>query len=213
MAQAYKVDFTTRTITITAEFEKAMSNPEAAEYKIIRQLCADFPGMRIVKRTHRTPTHYTSKNGEKSACNPYKNLTYEKMERFMDALPNGAEYRKQYDFLKSPAAAIQTNGYSTVREWFIAQFPLYRKNPLFYLTETPKIISGVDFAKQQTDAAKNLRYFHIGMLCYVFSEYLLWTAGCFWPNISPASPTSLCDMLLTVAILGLLPATRRAVRP
>lgn len=76
MAQAYKVDFTTRTITITAEFEKAMSNPEAAEYKIIRQLCADFPGMRIVKRTHRTPTHYTSKNGEKSACNPYKNLTY-----------------------------------------------------------------------------------------------------------------------------------------
>lgn len=129
MAQAYKVDFTTRTITITAEFEKAMSNPEAAEYKIIRQLCADFPGMRIVKRTHRTPTHYTSKNGEKSACNPYKNLTYEKMERFMDALPNGAEYRKQYDFLKSPAAAIQTNGYSTVREWFIAQFPLYRKIP------------------------------------------------------------------------------------
>ena len=122
MAQAYKVDFTTRTITITAEFEKAMSNPEAAEYKIIRQLCADFPGMRIVKRTHRTPTHYTSKNGEKSACNPYKNLTYERMERFMDALPNGAEYRKQYDFLKSPAAAIQTNGYSTVREWFIAQF-------------------------------------------------------------------------------------------
>lgn len=96
MAQAYKVDFTTRTITITAEFEKAMSNPEAAEYKIIRQLCADFPGMRIVKRTHRTPTHYTSKNGEKSACNPYKNLTYEKMERFMDALPNGTEYRKQY---------------------------------------------------------------------------------------------------------------------
>lgn len=41
MAQAYKVDFTTRTIIITAEFEKAMSNPEAAEYKIIRQLCAD----------------------------------------------------------------------------------------------------------------------------------------------------------------------------
>ena len=30
MAQAYKVDFTTRTITITAEFERAMSNPEAS---------------------------------------------------------------------------------------------------------------------------------------------------------------------------------------
>ena len=72
----------------------------------------------------------------------------------MDALPYGAEYRKQYDFLKNQAAAIQTNGYSTVREWFITQFPLYRKNPLFYLTETPKIISGIDFAKQQTEAAE-----------------------------------------------------------
>lgn len=143
MAQAYKVDFTTRTVTITAEFEKAMSNPEAAEYKIIRQLCVDFPGMRIVKRTHRTPTHYTSKNGEKSACNPYKNLTYEKMERFMDALPNGAEYRKQYDFLKSPAAAIQTNGYSTVREWFIAQFPLYRCSGARSLANRARSVSNI----------------------------------------------------------------------
>lgn len=74
-------------------------------------------------------------------------------------------------------------------------------------------LRGLSYAKQQTDTAKNLRYFHIGMLCYVFSEYLLWTAGCFWPNISPASPTFWCDMLLTLAILGLLPATRRAVRP
>ena len=149
MAQAYKVDFTTRTVTITAEFEKAMSNPEAAEYKIIRQLCVDFPGMRIVKRTHRTPTHYTSKNGEKSACNPYKNLTYEKMERFMDALPNGAEYRKQYDFLKAYASGIQTNGYSIVRNWFVAQFPLYRKEPLFYLTGEHMVLSASDFLKKQ----------------------------------------------------------------
>ncbi|MEI3131513.1 MAG: hypothetical protein V8S92_04450 [Oscillospiraceae bacterium] len=46
------------------------------------------------------------------------------------------------------------NKSSTVREWFIAQFTLCRKNPLFYLTETPKIISKNDFAKQQTEAAE-----------------------------------------------------------
>ena len=154
MNKGYIVDFVRKTITITAEFEKAMRSPDDDAYKTIQQLCADFPGMRIVKRTHRTLTHYTSKSGEKSACNPYKNLTYEKMERFMDALPNGAEYRKQYDFLKAYASGIQTNAYSTMREWFIAQFPLYRKNPLFYLTETPKIISGIDFAKQQAEAAE-----------------------------------------------------------
>ena len=150
----YTVDFASQTITITSAFAQEMTTPGSEAYETVRQLHQDFPELRIVKRTHRTPTHYTSKSGEKSACNPYKNLTYEKMERFMDALPNGAEYRKQYDFLKSPAAAIQTNGYSTVREWFIAQFPLYRKNPLFYLTETPKIISGIDFAKQQAEAAE-----------------------------------------------------------
>ena len=154
MRKDYKIDFASQTITITAAFEQAMSNPKSDAYKTIRKLCADFPNMRIVRRTHRTPTRYTNKQGDVAACNPYKNLTYERMERFMDALPNGAEYRKQYDFLKSPAAAIQTNGYSTVREWFIAQFPLYRKNPLFYLTETPKIISGIDFAKQQAETAE-----------------------------------------------------------
>ena len=150
----YTVDFASQTITITSAFAQEMTTPGSEAYETVRQLHQDFPELRIVKRTHRTPNRYTSKQGDVSACNPYKNLTYEKMERFMDALPNGAEYRKQYDFLKSPAAAIQTNGYSTVREWFIAQFPLYRKNPLFYLTETPKIISGIDFAKQQTEAAE-----------------------------------------------------------
>ena len=72
-------------------------------------------------------------------------------------------------------------------------------------------IRGLVYAKTQTDTARNMRYFHIGVLCFAFAEYLLWTVGCFWPETSPASPTFWCDMLLTLAILGLLPATRRAV--
>ena len=72
-------------------------------------------------------------------------------------------------------------------------------------------IRGLVYAKTQTGAARNMRYFHIGVLCFAFSEYLLWTVGCFWPNTSPDSPAFWCDMLLTFAILGLLPATRKAV--
>lgn len=72
-------------------------------------------------------------------------------------------------------------------------------------------IRGFSYAKTQTDTARNMRYFHIGVLCFAFAEYLLWTVGCFWPETSPASPTFWCDMLLTLAILGLLPATRKAV--
>ena len=72
-------------------------------------------------------------------------------------------------------------------------------------------IRGIAYAKTQTGAARRMRSFHIGVLCFVLSEYLLWTVGCFWPDASPASPVFWCDMLLTLAILGLLPATRKAV--
>ena len=72
-------------------------------------------------------------------------------------------------------------------------------------------IRGLVYAKGQTDTARNMRYFHIGVLCFAFAEYLLWTAGCFWPDTSPASPTFWCDILLTLVIPGLLPATRKAV--
>ena len=72
-------------------------------------------------------------------------------------------------------------------------------------------IRGLVYANAQTGAARNMRWFHIGVLCFAASEYLLWTAGCFWRNDSLASPAFWCDLLLTFAILGLLPATRRAV--
>ena len=149
MNKGYIVDFVRKTITITAEFEKAMRSPDDDAYKTIQQLCADFPGMRIVRRTHRTPARYTSKQGDVSACNPYKNLTYEKMEQFISARPNSTEYRRQYDFLKTYASGIQTNGYSIVRNWFVAQFPLYRKEPLFYLTGEHMVLSASDFLKKQ----------------------------------------------------------------
>ena len=72
-------------------------------------------------------------------------------------------------------------------------------------------IRGLVYANGQTGAAWNMRYFHTGVLCFAFAEYLLWTVGCFWPDTSLASPTFWCDMLLTLAILGLLPAMRKAV--
>ena len=72
-------------------------------------------------------------------------------------------------------------------------------------------IRGLACAKRQTGAARNMRWFHIGVLCFAGSEYLLWTVGCFWQNDSLASPAFWCDMLLTLAILGLLPALRKAV--
>ena len=73
-------------------------------------------------------------------------------------------------------------------------------------------IRGLAYARRQTGAARDMRHFHTAVLCFAASEYLLWTAGCFWQNDSLASPAFWCDILLTLAILGLLPATRKAVR-
>ena len=41
-------------------------------------------------------------------------------------------------------------------------------------------IRGLAYAKTQTGTARNMRWFHIGVLCFVYAEYLLWTAGCFY---------------------------------
>ena len=73
-------------------------------------------------------------------------------------------------------------------------------------------LRGLAYANGQTGAARNMRCFHIGVLGFAGAEYLLWTVGCFWPDASPASPVFWSDLLLTLAILGLLPAVRRAVR-
>ncbi len=49
-------------------------------------------------------------------------------------------------------------------------------------------IRGLVYANGQTGAARNMRYFHIGVLCFAFAEYLLWTVGCFWPDTSLDKP-------------------------
>ena len=152
----YKVDFVANTITITAAFAKAMNDPTSAEYKIIAQIRKDFPEMEIIRKTHKTPSKYQTKTGEKFNCNQFKNLTYDRMEKFIKALPKNEGYLREYTFVKDFASAIQTNGYTLVRKWFVAQFPEFRKNPLFYLSHSPELVSGATFLEEETSAPTQL---------------------------------------------------------
>lgn len=61
-------------------------------------------------------------------------------------------------------------------------------------------------------SARQLRYFHIGVLCYVAAEYILWTSGCFRQGDSASFLYYGFDVLLTGCIFALLPATGRAVQ-
>lgn len=148
---AYKLDFVSNVITITADFAKAMNNPDSEEYKTIAKIRRDFPEMEIVRKTHKTPSKYRTKDGKIFNCNQFKNLTYENMETFMMGLPNGEEYMNEYLFLRNHASDIQTNGYTLIRRWFVKQFPDYQKNPLTYIHTQPEVVSA---AEAMADTAK-----------------------------------------------------------
>lgn len=134
--EKYKMDFTTMTLTVTKAFEEKAQKPFTAENKVLVKFQKDFPSLTIVHKTHRTPSKYHAKNGDTYNCNQFKNLTYKNMEVFMDSLPEGEskkEVKKAYDYLRNEAGKLQTNTYKVVRDWFVKQFPEYRKDPLFYL--------------------------------------------------------------------------------
>ena len=152
--EKFKFDVVSQTLTITAKFNEQMANPESAEYKLVMQFRADFPNLTIARKTHKTPSHYTTKSGEKFNCNQFKNLTYDRMEKFISALPQNEEYMREYTFVKEFGSLVQTNAYTLVRKWFVAQFPEFRKNPLFYLNNTPQIVKASTFMAENTkDAA------------------------------------------------------------
>lgn len=131
--QSYKIDFMSKTLIMTAAFEKALNDISSEEYKLYIQLQHDITGLKLSRRTHKTPSKYHTASGEVFRCNQYKHLTYKNMECFIKALPQSAELMKAYTYIKDCAALPQTSRYTAVRRWFMAQFPDIRKDPLAYL--------------------------------------------------------------------------------
>ena len=155
--EKFAFDVISQTLTITAQFAKMMNDPESDEYKLVMRFRQDFPNLTITKKTHKSATHCTTKSGEKFNCNQFKNLTYDRMEKFISALPKSESYLREYSFVKDFASAIQTNGYTLVRKWFVAQFPEFRKNPLFYLSHSPELVSGFQFLGEETAGTETVQ--------------------------------------------------------
>ena len=138
--RAYTLDVVNNILTITADFADALNDPTSAESKLIRQFKHDYPKLIIKRKTHDRPTCYRNSDGTKTTRNKHNNLTYERMERFMNALPDGAEYLTAYWELREKANDMCASPYAAVSAWFMKQFPQFRSNPLFYLDNNPKII-------------------------------------------------------------------------
>lgn len=154
----YKFDIVSKTLAVTAAFEKAMNDPASEEYRFYVQLQRDIPGLKVSRRTHKSPTGYRTKSREKFSCNQFKNLTYDNMERFIKTLPKRDELMEVYDYIRYGAGLVQTSCYKAVRLWFVAQFPDFRKNPLSYFNQDFEIITDIEpiikAAKEELDRLK-----------------------------------------------------------
>ena len=63
---------------------------------------------------------------------------------------------KSYNFLRYYGGLPQTSRYTAVRKWFVAQFPEFRKNPLFYLYNEVKVVNIVPFIQEAQERAEEL---------------------------------------------------------
>ena len=112
----YRMDFTSMTLTMTAEFADRAYDPTTEEYGILTRLQRDFPHLRIARKTHSSP----------KTANPAKGLSYERMEKYIRLHENADELLDLYQKVKSTG-----RGYFYVKDWFIKQFPNYKDIPHF----------------------------------------------------------------------------------
>lgn len=150
--ERYNLDAVNKTLTITAGFAKAMQTIGSKEYSLYIRLMDEIPGLAVVRKTHKTPKHYISASGEKSRCNQFKHMTYQNMENFINALPQKEAFMREFTFLRDIAAKVQTNRYALVRKWFVEQFPKFRENPMFYLTNTVDVVKGAEVIEEDQAA-------------------------------------------------------------
>lgn len=125
----YRVDFTKMTLTMTADFADNAYDPTTEEYEILTRLKKDFPNLRIVRKTHRSP----------KTANPAKGLTYERMEKYIRLLENADELLDLFQKVQSAGS-----GYPYVKAWFVKQFPNYNDIPNF-VNGKLRIVEPVEF--------------------------------------------------------------------
>lgn len=134
--EGYKILFDENTVIMNYKFADAASKYGTKEYKLMKKIRKDFPGMAEVIVSGREQT--TAKTNTR--------LTYENMETHIRAYDNADELLDVFATVKALSQAT-ASPYKYVCDWFKIQFPNYKKAPVFKdgkLTaapvEAPKVI-------------------------------------------------------------------------
>lgn len=132
MKNGYKINFASKTITVTKAFIKQAETYDSEAYNTLMILKAELPDMRIVAPK-------TNRKGRKR-----DNLTYANMITFIKCQNNAEILLKEFDKVKELASGQGGNAYQNVKRWFLATFPNYKDIPVF--DEAGNLIS--DFGRR-----------------------------------------------------------------
>ena len=113
----YKMNFATKTLTITKAFAAMAMKPNTEEANVLAHMKSLFPDLKIAYKTH-----YCSKP------HPYKGLTYNKMEKYIRLRKNRNELLIAFSTVKE-LGRTQPNPHSYVCKWFLEQFPDFGEIP------------------------------------------------------------------------------------
>lgn len=116
----YKVLFATNTVVMSYKFSAAAAKYGTKEYKIMKGIRRDFPGMAEIVVSGR----------EKKTPHPNTRLTYENMEIHINAYENANDLLEVFETVKA-LSKVCASPYKYVHDWFVAQFPNYKSTPIF----------------------------------------------------------------------------------
>lgn len=115
-----KIDFTTDTIITNYKFAAAAKEYGTPEYKLLKNILADFPTMKTVVKAGR----------EIVKARPNKRLTYANMEKYISAYSNADKLLEVFETVKGLSKSV-ASPYKYVYDWFVEQFTDYKKAPIF----------------------------------------------------------------------------------
>lgn len=116
----YKILFAENMVIMNHKFAAAAAEHGSKEYNLIRDIRADFPGMKEVVVSGRVQT--TAKANHR--------LTYENMEKHIRVYENADELLAVFETVKAASVAL-ASPYKYVADWFKAQFPHYKDAVVF----------------------------------------------------------------------------------
>ena len=143
--EGYKILFDTNTVIMNYKFAAAAAKYGTPENKLMKNIREDFPGIAEVVVSGR----------EQTSAKANTRLTYENMETHIKVYENADELMEVFESVKALSQTC-ASPYKYVRDWFEAQFPNYKKAPVFQngkLTIVPIATRKVSEYKQKMSQA------------------------------------------------------------